>query len=332
MKNAFIVFFLSLLSHQQLTAQNPNTRILYIGDAKIACNVNNTITSCFKVRSHPDSSWTSFPYEIEGFIFEPGVEAMVEIQEKPIAFPEDNGPKFTYHLIQVLETKNTVLIDKRLLTANKWKLINIEQDRAITPARKAGAFFEFDIDSNRINAFGGCNRLSGHTMIENGDMTFGVFTSTMMSCANDEIERKIKEAMVGKAAYYIHNNMLFVVCENHVILHLRPEKKLDSMMAIVNKKSSVLEGNTYVLMKDGNCIVRLDYVKEVKNKTLTFKKGTLTAVEKKTIKYKLTNLLPNAEVISIYILKKIDRTSGMNYAELIFKDGTRKTILIRNVV
>jgi heat shock protein HslJ len=332
MKNALIILFLGLLSHQHVTAQNPVTRILYIGDAKITCNSNDMVISCLKVRPHPDSSWRGFPYEIEGFIFEPGVETMVEILETPIAFPEGNGPKFTYKLVKVLETRNTVLIDKRLLAGNKWKIINIEQDRTMLPARKANAFLEFNLDSNKITGFAGCNQLSGNSMIENGDITFGIFTSTMTSCGNDETERKIKEAMVGKAAYYIRNNILFVVCENHAILHLRPEKRLDSIMEAINKKPSAIDGNTYVLMNDGNCIVRLDYVKEVSNKTMTFKKGALTAVEKKTIRYKLVNMLPDNEVTTIYILKKLDKVTGMNYAEVIFRNGTRKTILIRNVV
>ncbi len=332
MKNAFILFFLTILSFQQLNAQKSVTKLWYIADAKIACTYNNTITSCLKIRSHSDSSWKDFPYEIEGFIFEPGVETRIELIETEILYPEDNGPKYTYKLVKVLETKITVLKDKRLLGGNKWKIINIESNRTILPSKRANAYLVFEIDSNRISGFGGCNQFGGNTLIEDGDLTFGLINSTMLSCLNDEVERQVKEALVGKAAYYVRNNMLFIVCENHTILHLRPEKKLDSILAVINSPAKASDGNIYTFLKNGECFVKLDFLPEANKKPLMFKKAVMSVEEKKTMKHKLVNVFPESNIVSLHILKKIDKKTGLNHAVVIFRDGTQKTVLIHHVI
>lgn len=312
--------------------QEKQIKIMYIADAKIACTYNNITTSCLKVKSHPDSSWKDFPYEIEGFIFEPGVETQIEVSVETIANPPENAPKYAYKLIKVLETRVTVLEDKRILTNNKWKLINIEQNRKMIPVRKANAWFKFNIDSNKMEGFAGCNSLSGNTTFENGMMQFGMFNSTMMSCENDDIEKTIKEALVGKAAFYVRNNMLFVVCENLMTLHLRPERKLDSIIKVISRPPSKYDGNTYLKLKDGHYAVRLDYVKQAQNEQMMFKVIPLTPAEKKTMLFKLRNMGENNAIKEIQILRKPHKVATLHYAVIIFKDGTKESIVIQDVL
>lgn len=313
-----------------LFSQEPVLKELIIGDSKIACQYNNTITSCLKVKHHPDSNWREFPYTIEGFIFEPGVEVRIAIEESPVLFPEDNGPKYTYKLVKVLESRATVLDNKKLLAANRWKVINLEMDRNITPARKSGAWIIFNTDSNTISGFGGCNSFGGNTLIENGVLQFGLLTNTLLACANSELEGRIMEGLKGKAAFYIRNNMLFVVCENHLILHLRPEKKLDSLIREVNKPTP--RGNTFADMQTGDYAVTLDDVKEAGNQQMVFSSVKLSETEKKTIRIKLKNSSPSDPVSMILILSKPHKLKGHYYATLVMVDGTRKTIVIRNVL
>jgi len=332
MKKIILPILLLFISLSQASAQTSVSKQWYVADAKIACSYNGTVTSCLKIKEHKDSSWRDFPFEIEGFIFEPGVETLIEVTETKILYPEDNGPKNTYKLVKVLESRNTVLTDRRLLSVGRWKIINIEYKRSVLPSKKAGAYLDFNIDSNKLNGFAGCNSFGGNTQIENGSLGFGIFNASMMSCPNDEIERQIKEAMIGRAAFYVRNNILFVVCENQTILHLRCEKKLDSMIAVINAPAVPQDDNNYTFMKDGNCAVRLDYVKQANKQVMMFKKGTMTVEQKKVMKYRLVNMFPENTITELHILKKVDKVSGMNYAVVKFKDGSQMTVLMQHVL
>ncbi len=331
MKNIVILLFVSLSAMVNLAAQTSVTRLWYIGDAKMACNNNNTITSCLKIKVHPDSSWRGFPHEIEGFIFEPGMESYIELLETEIPVPQENGPKYTYKLVKVIESKSTVLKDKRLLANNKWKLINIEKNRTVIPSKRSTAYLVFHIDSNKLQGFGGCNSLGGNVQIVDGEMSFGVMSSTMMSCANDEVEKELKAALVGRAAYYVHNNMLFIVCENLSILHLRPEKKLDSIISVINKPPARSVGNVYSSLKNGDFFVELQHVPEAGAGPFVFRAVSLTAAEKKTIRYKLQSVASDSKVSELHIMIRKKAKTPLNYATVIFRDGTRKEILIENV-
>ncbi len=330
MKN--IILGLVFLCSAALNAQESKIRTFYVGDAKIACQFNNTITSCLKIKFHPDSNWKEFPYEINGFIFEPGVETMIEVEETPILFPEDNGPKYTYKMLRVIETKKTVLDNKKLLSGNKWKIINIEMDRVMTPSKKANAWMQFNTDSNTVNGFASCNSFSGNALIEDGVIQFGILNSTVMSCQFDEIEKRIMEGLKGKAAFYIRNNMLFVVCENHLIIHMRPEKRLDSMVKEINKPVQVSRGNTFANMQTGQYVITLDDVPEAAMKQMIFTNVKLTATEQQTIKLKLRNTSADDPVKEIRILAKPHKKAGHYYAVIVFKNGSKRTVVMRNVL
>ena len=324
----FALFFTINLAFSQGSAISS----IYIGDSKVACQYNNTITSCLKIKSHLDSNWREFPYEIEGFIFEPGVEVHIEMEQTPILFPEDNGPKYTYKQIRVIDTRSTVLDNKALLAANKWKIINLEMDRVVTPARKTGAYILFNIDSNSVSGFAGCNSFFANTLIENGVLQFGVAQNTLLACSNDAIEQRIMEGIKGKAAYYMRNNMLFIVCENRMILHCRPEKKLDSLIADINKPVVVSRGNTFANMQNGQYVVTLDELPKAANLQMFFKSSVLTATEKKTIKIKLKNSNEDEPVSQIIILSKPHKMKGYFYAIVVMKDGTKTNVVMRNVL
>ena len=324
----FVLFFTCTWAF----SQGSTTINIYIGDSKVACQYNNTITSCLKIKSHLDSNWREFPYEIEGFIFEPGVEVHIEMGKTPILFPEDNGPKFTYKQIRVIDTRSTVLENKALLAANKWKIINLEMDRVVTPAKKAGAYVLFNTDSNTVSGFAGCNSFFANTLIENGVLQFGVAQNTLLACSNDAIEQRIMEGLKGKAAYYVRNNMLFIVCENRMIMHCRPEKKLDSLIADINKPAVVSRGNTFGDMQNGEYVVTLDDLPKAVNMQMFFKSTVLTAAEKKTIKIKLKNNNADEIVSQIIILSKPHKMKGYYYATVMMKDGTKTNVVMRNVL
>lgn len=325
-----IILSLLLMSFSGAFGQQPVLKEFIIGDAKTACFFNNTITSCLKIKFHPDSNWKEFPYDIEGFIFEPGTETRVAVHETPVLNAEADGPAFRYKLVKVLETKSTVLTSRLLLMNNKWKILNLEKDLALTPARKAGAFIEFNPDSGEIGGFGGCNRFGGDAEIIDGTITFGNIFSTKMSCQNDEIENMILEGMKGKAAYYVRNNILFVVCENRMTIHLRAEKRIDSLVRELQSPKQLPAENEFVDLKDGHFNVMLPQLPETVHTNMIFKKGKLTPEESKTCRFKLVNISMEDTVAEIKILKTPHKTQGLYYATVVLRNGETRSVTIRN--
>lgn len=330
-KNIFI-FLLLVLSANALKSQGGKTRYWYVADAKVACQVNNTITSCLKVRSNPDSMWRDFPWEIEGYLWEPGTETLIELEETPILYPEDNGPKSTYKFIRVIEVKNTVLKNRAILGSNKWKLINIQTGTTQLPmVRKVGAWVIFDLDSNTLQGFGGCNSFGGNAEVKEGEINFGQMMSTLKSCTNDSIERDILDGLKSTAQFYIRNNMLFITCQNNMTYHFRPEKRIDSLVNKLNKPT-LYRGNTFNKLRNGQYGVTLDDVNEAGNRNFIFNVGELSATQKKTIKVRLVNSTPDDIIKELHILSKPHATKGTSYAIVVLKDGAKLEIQIKNVL
>ena len=331
MKKIFLLLLFVAIIKQDAKAQT-TTKYWYIGDAKIACQLGDMVTSCLKVRTSPDSAWRDFPWEIEGYLWEPGVETLIELEETPILAPEPNGPAAKYKLVRVVEIKNTVLKNRALLGASKWKLVNIEQDRKMLPmVKRANAWIIFNLDSNQVSGFGGCNSFGGNAEVKEGEIGFGQMLSTLKACPGDSIERRLLETMVGQSQFYIRNNILFITCQNNSTLHFRPEKRIDSLVNALNKPQ-IYRGNTYNLLKNGQYGVTLDDVPESGNKNYLFGVVKTNATEKKTIRLKLLNTMPDNEVQEVHILLKANKTKDVNHAVVVFKDGTKRAIFIKNVL
>lgn len=329
MKKSVLILLL-FAGSSLLKGQSVNIREFIVADAKTACIYNNAITSCLKIKFHPDSNWKEFPYTIKGFIHEPGVEVRLLAEEKLLEFPDEDSMMIAYKLIKVVETRKTVLDDIALLRNNRWKVINLEQDLKVTPAKRAGAFMVFNPDSNLISGFGGCNGFGGNALMDNGVIQFGEINQTLLSCSNDELETRIMSGLKGKAAFYVRNNMLFLVCENLMTIHLRPEKKLDSVIMVLQKPVRQKQGSSFMDMKNGHFSVAVDLGDGSPISNMMFGSEKLTPAEAKTIRHKLKNLNPNDPIAVVHILKTPHQMEGLYYATLIMKDGSRKSVIMRH--
>ncbi len=328
-----LLLILLFLGYAFTDAQAQSTyKYWYIGDSKMACQIGDMVTSCLRVRTSPDSAWRDFPWEIEGFLWEPGTETLIELEESPMTTPSAEGQTIRYRFIRVVEVKNTVLKHKELLNATRWKLVNIEQDRKLIPmVKRANAWVQFNTDSNTVYGFGGCNSFGGNAEVKEGEIGFGQMLSTLKACPGDSIEKKLLETMVGQSQFYIRNNILFITCQNNSTLHFRPEKRIDSLVNTLNKPQ-IYRGNTYNLLRNGQYGVTLDDVPESANKNYLFGVVKTTAAEKKTIKLKLVNSSTENDIQEVHILLKPHKTKGVNHAVIVFKNGTKRNIFIKNVL
>jgi len=328
-----LLIIFSIISNTSL-GQTETNKTIIVADAKISCTYQNTIMACLKIKSHPDSVWRDFPHQIEGFIFEPGFETTIEISETVIQFPGDSVATTQYKLVKTIDKVNRVLTDKRLLSNNRWKIVNYEKDGTLTPLRRTNAFVIFDIDNNKISGNNSCNTFNGNTIIDDGVVSFGILMSTKMACENNQSEALINDALTGKAAYYVRNNILFIVCENRGILHLKPEKRLDSMMQVINTPKSPFEGNTLFTLKDGKVQIKLDELPQAKNRMMIFNTGKLSELEKKPnspVAKVLINTDSESEISKIQILKTPHKINNSKYIVVFLKDGTKKKMEIKEI-
>jgi heat shock protein HslJ len=330
----FIIFALFILSQNSLLGQEPVKKTLIVADAKVACIHENTIMACYKVKTHQDSIWREFPYQIDGFLFEQGFETIIEVLETNMMFPGDSVYKLNYKFIREIKKTNRLITDIRILSNNQWKILNHENYGTLTPLKKANASISFNIKENQVNGFSGCNQIGGNAQFEDGVINFGSLVSTKMACDNMELENLITGVLTGKAAFYVRNNILFIVGENNSLLHLRPGKRLDSIIQVINTPKSPFDGNTYFLLKDGKYQIKMDEIESTNRQMMIFNKtATLTEVEKKSnILIKLVNVNKESDIVQINILKLAHASNNTKYADVIFKDGTKKRILIQEVI
>ncbi len=330
MKIKFILLtVVILLSFQDIFAQTKTKRLI-IGDTKKSCIYNNTIMACFQAKVHKDSSWKDFPYQISGFNFEPGYESELELQE--IYDYSDSLQSLKYKLITIINTEKTIITNPLVLTNNKWNLLNAVRDVKNIPLRKKGIYFRLDSTFTQFSGFASCNDYSGKVKIDDGVIEFGIMVSTKMSCDNIESENLLLDAFKGKAAFYVRNNILFVICENGTTLHFRPEKKLDSIIEVIKRPKNIFDGNTYTKLGKNMYQVTLSELPDYKNKPMIFNEFQISEKEKTTYRLILKNPDPKTEVLYIKILKRNSEKTDFLDADIIFKNGTKQRVLIQNII
>lgn len=311
-------------------AQEIEIKKWYVADSKTACQLGDAMTSCLRIRESEDSNWVNFPWTIEGFNHEKGFEYYIEVKQQKLKYTEIDGPKYTYTLNTIIYQKSTVHTDKRILANNTFQIINIEQYGKKTLAMKAKPYIKFDLDSNVVYGFSGCNSFMGSCSYATAFMQFGTLTGTLKSCNFDDIESKITAALKGKATFYARNNMLYIVCENFMTLHCRPEKRLDSILNVIELEKQPKNDINFMKNEDGSYRVNAPAMHANANLFFMYRPAKLTEAERKKLKYKLLPIGMNPEISMVEILNKTHEKPDMFYAIITYKDGSKREMEIRD--
>ncbi len=331
MMRKLMIAFIALAGWlSEIKAQEIEIKRWYVADSKTACLLGDAMTSCLRIRESEDSNFINFPYTIEGFNHEKGFEYYIEVNQEKLKYPEGDGPKYKWTLNTIIYQKNTVHLDKRILANNTFQLINIEQFGKKTLAMRAKPTLIFNTDSNLIYGFSGCNNFSASCSYANALMQFGTLSSTLKTCNFSDIESKINEALKGKATFYARHNMLYIVCENFMTLHLRPEKKLDSIINIIELEKEPKNDVNFMKNEDGSYRVNAPAMHAATNLFFMYRSSKLTDSERKKIKYKFIPIGMNPEISMVEILTKANEKPDMYYAIITYKNGTKKEMEIRD--
>ena len=99
------------------------------------------------------------------------------------------------------------------ITEAYWKLIELMgKPVGITPAGAREMHMILKIDSSRVQAFAGCNNITGvYELKEPNRITFSKMITTQMACANMEMESQLLKVFETADSYYITGDTLQLI-------------------------------------------------------------------------------------------------------------------------
>lgn len=88
------------------------------------------------------------------------------------------------------------------LVAKQWRLVELDGKPVAEKVNGKMPFLEFDAESGRYSASGGCNGVGGeYTLAKDNSITFGRGMSTMMACPDMSVEQGLR-ALFENADHY----------------------------------------------------------------------------------------------------------------------------------
>lgn len=95
------------------------------------------------------------------------------------------------------------------LLDTKWKLIELNGKPVSDKVNGKEPFLELKETDMRYSAWAGCNGIGGQfSIFENGKLKFSQGMSTMMACANMEVEIQLNKVLIDTENYTINGNTL----------------------------------------------------------------------------------------------------------------------------
>jgi heat shock protein HslJ len=184
--------------------------VLYLASYKVDCKEGGPET-CFLMKTHPDSAWTSLNEPIEGFEFTPGYTYTLEVAEK-IGDPTmvDASSKH-YQLLNVISKTP----DKSLKNGlhDIWGLIEINATPLDVSLLPKTAYIELNTQEKTIQGSTSCNNFRS-TFTWNPEKSSIRFVfpvgQTKMACLPHGIEPEFLEALERTNRYKRNGiNLLF---------------------------------------------------------------------------------------------------------------------------
>jgi heat shock protein HslJ len=179
-------------------------RTMYIASEKQPC-VGVGEQMCMLVRYEDEGEWKFFYNGIDGFVFVPGFEYELRVQEIPVADPPADGSSIAYQLVEMVG-KVPAVTEQAELEGSDWVLRAFGEEHIIYYASEITMRFE----DGKVNGNAGCNNFFGSYEIEDGNISFGPLGMTMMAC--DEVvmvqETEFLRSLESVGQFEISGNML----------------------------------------------------------------------------------------------------------------------------
>ena len=113
-------------------------------------------------------------------------------------------------------------------------------------------------------------------------------------------------------------------------LHLKPERSLDSIFKVIEDEKAPKNDINFLRNEDGTYIINLPASDGQGFLLFTYRSIKLSAEERKKIKLKFIPIGPSPEIDEIRVLNKEHESPQMSYATIIYKNGMKKEVEIRD--
>ena len=127
------------------------------------------------------------------------------VGENALIVLDKDGKRITGELAEkyILAKADMSLVEKY------WKLTELFGEPVVTPEGGKEAHLILKIEGNRVTGTGGCNTFSGaYTLQPGGRISFSQMISTMMMCANMEVEVKMNQVLGMVDNYNLNGDKL----------------------------------------------------------------------------------------------------------------------------
>ena len=110
-------------------------------------------------------------------------------------------------------TQKKTTASTTVITETYWKLIELMgKPVGITPAGAREMHMIMKIDSSRVQAFAGCNNITGiYELKETNRITFSKMITTQMACTNMEMETQLLKVFETADSYYLIGDTLQLI-------------------------------------------------------------------------------------------------------------------------
>lgn len=186
------------------------------------------------------TQWELFYDNIEGFEYEEGYLQKIKVkkEERSVEETPADASIYTYSLVEVLEKE----IDNRTLLEGEWSVVNIEGRPINTRATLPN--LSFDILTNKVNGFDGCNSFFGDIQkLNNEEITLGNFGATKKMCPNMQLPMSFQKNIHSTVAYSVTESTLEFLDKDGAVVISFAKVKVDPIIAELNSKWTLIEIN-----------------------------------------------------------------------------------------
>jgi heat shock protein HslJ len=104
------------------------------------------------------------------------------------------------------------------LTATVWQLVELDGEALTLSAEQEAPSIQLLDEGDRLQGFGGCNRMFGTYERSGAELRFGPLAGTMMACEGMmELERAFHQALEATRGYSLEAGSLALTADSRVL-------------------------------------------------------------------------------------------------------------------
>ena len=246
-------------------APDSTQKTIYVGPSLVDC-VGVAPQKCMQVKESPESDYTLYYSQIDGFEFEEGYEYTLVVREEKIENPPADAPDRKWVLVSV-ESKTPAPVNPVVeLPTQLYGLDGYLNEIGEKMSVLSGTQITLQISQDQISGSAGCNSYTAQFKLDGNQISIGPTATTMMACPEPVMQQESAYlAALGEAASVniSGETLTFSDAQGNVILSyhaLEPLSLVDTPWDVVSYNNgkggvtSILAGTSMnaIFLADGS--------------------------------------------------------------------------------